>query len=119
MKESEAKETLERLYTDSTNEAYPFTEQFGEAVNVAIQALENFRKQAKKENADGCAGCAFEDVEEWEMPCRKCSRNCKDYYRAKEGSDKLPTAKTYLDALTEFREILRNAGEKHVCQEGE
>jgi hypothetical protein len=60
MKESEAKETLERLYTDSTNEAYPFTEQFGEAVNVAIQALENFRKQMKKENADGCAGCAFE-----------------------------------------------------------
>ena len=102
MKESEAKETLERLYTDSTNEAYSFTEQFGEAVNVAIQALENFRKQAKKENADGCSGCAFEDVEEWEMPCRKCSRNCKDYYRAKEGSDKLPTAKTYLDALTGF-----------------
>lgn len=107
MKESEAKETLERLYIDSTNEAYPFTEQFGEAVNVAIQALE---KQMKKENADGCAGCAFEVVEEWEMPCTKCSRNCKDYYRAKEGSDKLPTAKTYLDALTEFRESLRKAG---------
>lgn len=29
----------------------------------------------------GCKGCAFEDVEEWEMPCAKCQRNCKDYYR--------------------------------------
>ena len=31
----------------------------------------------------GCNGCAFEDVEEWEMPCAKCSRACKDYWRAK------------------------------------
>ena len=30
---------------------------------------------------DGCVGCAFEDVEEWEMPCCKCSNACKDYYR--------------------------------------
>lgn len=37
-----------------------------------------------KENADGCRGCAFIDVYEWEMPCAKCSRNCKDYWRAKE-----------------------------------
>ena len=22
-----------------------------------------------KENADGCKGCAFEDVESWEPPC--------------------------------------------------
>lgn len=29
----------------------------------------------------GCDGCAFEYVEEWEMPCAKCKRNCKDYYR--------------------------------------
>lgn len=34
-----------------------------------------------KENADGCLGCAFEHVEEWELPCAKCKRNCKDYWR--------------------------------------
>ena len=52
-----------------------------ENMELIVQALE---KQIKKEKADGCAGCAFEDVEEWEMPCRKCKRNCKDYWRAKE-----------------------------------
>lgn len=40
--------------------------------------------QSMKLNADGCQGCAFElDVEEWELPCVKCKRNCKDYWRAK------------------------------------
>ena len=34
--------------------------------------------------ADGCKGCAFIDVEEWEEPCRRCRRNCKDYWRAGE-----------------------------------
>lgn len=29
----------------------------------------------------GCSGCAFERAEEWEMPCAKCKRNMKDYYR--------------------------------------
>lgn len=36
-----------------------------------------------KQNADGCQGCAFEHVEEWELPCSKCKRNMKDYWRAK------------------------------------
>lgn len=31
----------------------------------------------------GCNGCAFEDVDEWEMPCAKCKRGCKDYWRKK------------------------------------
>ena len=31
----------------------------------------------------GCNGCAFENVEEWEMPCAKCKRGCKDYWRKK------------------------------------
>lgn len=30
-----------------------------------------------------CNGCAFENVEEWEMPCAKCKRACKDYWRKK------------------------------------
>ena len=33
----------------------------------------------------GCEHCAFEDVEEWELPCCKCKRGCKDYYRYKKG----------------------------------
>ena len=37
-----------------------------------------------KENADGCKGCAFEDVESWQPPCTMCKRNCKDYWRAKK-----------------------------------
>lgn len=30
-----------------------------------------------------CHGCAYEDTEEWKMPCCKCKRACKDYYRGK------------------------------------
>lgn len=29
----------------------------------------------------GCAACVYADKEEWEMPCVKCSRRCKDYWR--------------------------------------
>lgn len=39
--------------------------------------------ETMKLNADGCKGCAFEDTYEWELPCTKCQRNCKDYWRAK------------------------------------
>lgn len=31
----------------------------------------------------GCTGCAFESMEEWEMPCAKCKRKMKDYWRGK------------------------------------
>ena len=37
-----------------------------------------------KEDADGCKGCAFENVESWQPPCTMCKRNCKDYWRAKK-----------------------------------
>lgn len=39
--------------------------------------------RAMKANADGCNGCAYEQIEEWNLPCSKCARNCKDYWRAK------------------------------------
>ena len=42
------------------------------------------RAFAMKEDADGCKGCAFEDVNSWEMPCDRCKRNCLDYWRAKK-----------------------------------
>ena len=41
-------------------------------------ALDKAREQEK---ADGCWECAFADVEEWQMPCSRCKRNCKDYWR--------------------------------------
>lgn len=34
---------------------------------------------------DGCCGCAFESVDEWEMPCCKCKHGCKDYFRRPRG----------------------------------
>ena len=43
----------------------------------------HIRNLEKKLDADGCCGCAFEDVNEWELPCSKCKRGCKDYWRAK------------------------------------
>ena len=74
MTEQEAKKIL-----DKTDFAYssPLTR---EAMNIAIKALEIL---LVKENADGCKGCAFESVNEWELPCAKCKRNSKDYWRAK------------------------------------
>lgn len=38
-------------------------------------------KELERQEADGCTGCAFGSVEEWEMPCAKCKRGCKDYWR--------------------------------------
>ena len=38
-----------------------------------------------RQDADGCLGCAFEDKDEWQLPCCRCKRNCKDYWRRKEG----------------------------------
>ena len=51
-----------------------------------VQGIIQGRVDARvmKENADGCIGCAFEDVNEWEMPCAKCKRNSKDYWRCKQ-----------------------------------
>ena len=39
-----AKEVLEKLFSDSTGEDYPFTEEFAEAVRIAIQVLEQPQK---------------------------------------------------------------------------
>ncbi len=45
--------------------------------------LEIIKAVIERKEADGCMGCAFDDREEWEEPCSKCCRNCKDYWRAK------------------------------------
>jgi len=35
----------------------------------------------ERDKADACGKCAFAGREEWEMPCAKCSRASKDYWR--------------------------------------
>lgn len=52
-------------------------------IKKAFEKVDSLLAEAqKKEDADGCQGCAFTNVEEWEMPCAKCKRACKDYWRA-------------------------------------
>lgn len=51
------------------------------ALDVDPWAIKELQKVLTTYLADGCQGCAFYEKEEWEMPCRKCRRNCKDYWR--------------------------------------
>lgn len=51
------------------------------AIDVDPWAIEELKKVLDAYLADDCQGCAFYEKEEWEMPCRKCRRNCKDYWR--------------------------------------
>lgn len=46
-------------------------------------ALERLKREEEKEQADGCIECAYFDREDWELPCCKCKRAAKDYWRAK------------------------------------
>lgn len=55
------------------------------SVDIDLWTIEKLKKVLDAYLVDGCYECAFEDCEEWEMPCCKCSRNCKDYWREKEG----------------------------------
>lgn len=49
---------------------------------------EAIRKIGEQIEAGGCGDCAFWDREEWEEPCRRCKRNCKDYWRKAESEEK-------------------------------
>ena len=51
------------------------------SADVEPWAKEEFKRILDAYLADGCQGCAYRDKDEWEMPCRKCKRNCKDYWR--------------------------------------
>ena len=52
---------------------------------TSLEAIAKDLVEVKKvidiNEADGCEGCVFLTNEEWEMPCCKCRRNCKDYWR--------------------------------------
>lgn len=52
--------------------------------NVINAIAEAVAEKLKATIHDGCKGCVYEGVEEWEMPCNMCKQSCKDYYRAKE-----------------------------------
>lgn len=47
------------------------------------ELLRIVRRIIDRENADGCTGCAYIATEEWELPCSKCKRAAKDYWRPK------------------------------------
>ena len=51
------------------------------SVDVDPWAISELRKVLGAYLADGCQGCAWERTEEWELPCCKCRRNSKDYWR--------------------------------------
>ena len=51
------------------------------ATDVDPWAIKELRKVLDAYLADGCCGCDFEDYNVWEMPCNKCKRNNKDYWR--------------------------------------
>lgn len=57
-------------------------ETFMDAIELT-DAIEKAIKAIELEKADGCQGCAFEDREEWELPCDRCKRAKKDYWRGK------------------------------------
>ena len=49
-----------------------------------INILDFILEQGK---ADGCNGCKYISKDEYEEPCLRCKRNCKDYWRAGEQID--------------------------------
>lgn len=51
--------------------------------SVGTFAYEQGYNDGLNDQESRCTGCAFEDVNEWEMPCSKCKRACKDYWRKK------------------------------------
>lgn len=52
---------------------------------AAIKKIKDALEAMENGEGNGSNGCAFADKEEWEMPCEKCKRNQRDYWRAKEG----------------------------------
>lgn len=48
----------------------------------AEELIEIIQTALDRVRSDGCTGCAFYDRDEWEMPCCKCIKTSKDYWRA-------------------------------------
>ncbi len=52
-------------------------------IEVIDAIADRVAEKLKTAEHDGCRGCAFEDLDEWELPCCECKQNKKDYWRAK------------------------------------
>ena len=80
MRAKEARDILRKYDKEFRDEqGWPIP---GWMINEALKKADDLLAESqKKEDADGCSGCAFTDAEEWEMPCAKCRRACKDYWR--------------------------------------
>lgn len=72
-----------------------------ETVKILLTALSEVEQECQMEyaaairhaidvivqnEADGCVGCAFEDREEWEMPCKECKNSKRNYWRARKAT---------------------------------
>lgn len=68
---------LPKLDDESLAEFQAFLKDIGDC------AYEQGYNDGFNDKESGCNGCAFEEVNEWEMPCCKCKRGCKDYWRKK------------------------------------
>lgn len=55
------------------------------SVDIDPWAIKELKKLLDTYLADGCSGCAYFDRDEWEMPCQRCKRNSKDYWRKENG----------------------------------
>lgn len=48
---------------------------------VAEWAKEKLKETVSSYLSDGCTECEFVNVNSWEMPCKVCVRNSRDYWR--------------------------------------
>lgn len=99
------KEAIEVLSGDLSNiniEDNSHADIFQEAFRMAIKALENSpvvempidqmvkttESYMEEIREKVCHGCAFlNDREDWEEPCNKCQRLCRDYYRKAQSDE--------------------------------
>lgn len=68
--------TIAQIYEDAKRKLDNNEITIGEFAKIVDVEVRDF-------GSNGCQDCAFESVEEWEMPCCKCLRCCKDYWRLK------------------------------------
>ena len=62
-------------------------ERLEKKINEIKESLEKKEAILNQFPFECCTGCAYEAVEEWDLPCCKCSRGTKDYYRRAENEN--------------------------------
>lgn len=67
--------------TEMKDKAMMMYDHIRSSVDVDPWAIEELRKILEVYLVDGCSGCIYEEMAEWNMPCQKCRRNTKDYYK--------------------------------------